>query len=108
MDLSGGNQQKVLLSKYLIMNPKVFLLYDCTRGVDVGTKAEIFALVRKLAEEGSGILYYSTDIEELVNICDRVAVMCDKTITGVLSGNDITKENILTLSVGENICETLN
>ncbi len=101
MELSGGNQQKVLLSKYIILNPQVFLLFDCTRGVDVGTKAEIFALVRRLAKEGNAILYYSTDIEELVNICDRVAVMCDNTIAGTLSGSNITKEKILTLSVGE-------
>ncbi len=101
MELSGGNQQKVLLSKFLILNPKIYLLFDSTRGVDVGTKAEIFTLVRKLAEEGNAVLYYSTDIEELVNVCDRVAVMCDNTIAGILTQQNITKENILRLSVGE-------
>lgn len=101
MDLSGGNQQKVLLSKFLMLNPNIFLLYDSTRGVDVGTKAEIFSLVRKLAEEGNAILFYSTDIEELVNVCDRVVVMCNNTIAAVLNDEEISKENILKLSVGE-------
>jgi len=101
--LSGGNQQKVLISKFMANDPKVFLMMDPTRGVDVGTKSEIFKLVRQLAEEGCGVLYYSTDMEELVNVCDRVMVMCDYKVVGTLTRENMTKENILKLSVGQSI-----
>jgi ribose transport system ATP-binding protein len=101
--LSGGNQQKVLLSKFILTGPKIFLSLDSTRGVDIGTKVEIFALMRQLAREGNAVLYYSTDIEELVNICDRVMVMFDNTIKAILQESEITKENILKISVGESI-----
>lgn len=103
MTLSGGNQQKVVFAKMFAADPKVFLLYDCTRGVDVGTKAEIFNLVRDLAEKGNALLYYSSDVEELTHVCDRVAVMCDGNISAILSGEDITKENIILASVGEKV-----
>lgn len=101
--LSGGNQQKVVFAKMFATNPKIFLLYDCTRGVDVGTKAEIFVLVRELAQKGDVLLYYSSDVEELVNICDKVAVMFDGKITTVLEGSNLTKENIILASVGEKV-----
>ncbi len=100
-NLSGGNQQKVLLSKYLVNNPRIFLMLDPTRGVDVGTKVEIFKLVRDIAKKGNSVLFYSTDIDELVNVCDRVMVMCDNKIGDILEGKRITKENILKLSVGK-------
>lgn len=103
MTLSGGNQQKVVFAKMFAADPKVFLLYDCTRGVDVGTKAEIFNLVRDLAKQGNALLYYSSDVEELTHVCDRVCVMCDGNISAVLSGEDITKENIILASVGEKV-----
>ncbi|MDD5017491.1 MAG: sugar ABC transporter ATP-binding protein [Eubacteriales bacterium] len=103
MSLSGGNQQKVLISKYLMLNPKVFLMLDPTRGVDVGTKSEMFRLVRKLAEEGNSVLFYSTDLSELTGICDRVMVMYDNSVFDTLVGEEITKENILKASVGESI-----
>ena len=99
--LSGGNQQKVVLAKLLMLNPKVLMLYDFTRGVDVGTKNTMFTLVRSLAAEGNCILFYSTDIEELVNVCDRVLVMDDGSIKADLSGDLLTEENILRTSVGE-------
>ena len=76
---------------------------DCTRGVDVGTKAKIFNLVRDLAKQGNALLYYSSDVEELTHVCDRVCVMCDGNISAVLSGEDITKENIILASVGEKV-----
>ena len=106
MALSGGNQQKVVFAKMFAAEPKIFLLYDCTRGVDVGTKAEIFTLVRELAEKGHALLYYSTDVDELVNICDRVAVMFDGKISAVLKDGELTKENIILASVGEKIAST--
>lgn len=102
-ELSGGNQQKVLISKFLVTEPKAFLMIDPTRGVDVGTKSEIFKLVRQLAEQGFGVLYYSTDMEELLNICDRVMVMCDNKVADILKGEEITKENILKISIGKTI-----
>jgi ABC-type sugar transport system ATPase subunit len=100
MNLSGGNQQKVALAKMLATKPKLLLMHDITRGVDVGTKKEIFSLVRGLAKEGCGVIYFSTDIEELVNVCDRILVMYDGRIGAVLSGKDMTKENIISASIG--------
>ncbi len=103
MSLSGGNQQKVLISKFLMLNPRVFLMLDPTRGVDIGTKSEIFKLVRNFAESGNSVLYYSTDMSELTGICDRVMVMYDNTVFGTLGRDMLTSENILKYSVGEQI-----
>src|SRR6185503_772076 len=69
---SGGNQQKITLAKWLLTGSSVLLLYDPTRGVDIGTKAEIYRLMRRFADSGGAILFYSTDIAELVNLCDEV------------------------------------
>lgn len=102
-ELSGGNQQKVVFAKALSQLPELVLMFDCTRGVDVGTKVEIFNMVRELAKKGHAILYYSTDVEELVNICDEVFVMHDGKIAALLKGKDITKENIVLALVGERI-----
>ena len=99
--LSGGNQQKVVLAKLMMIQPKVLLLYDFTRGVDVGTKNTMFSLLRQLAKNGNCILFYSTDIEELVNVCDRVLVMDAGRIESDLSKEKLTQENILLASVGE-------
>lgn len=99
-ELSGGNQQKVLFSKLFATDPKIFLMYDCTRGVDVGTKADIFVLLRDLVRQGYTVIYYSSDVEELVNVCDSVAVVCDGKVSALLEGKNITKENIILASVG--------
>ncbi len=99
--LSGGNQQKVILSKILSTHPDVLLLHDITRGVDVGTKKEMFDMVRKQAEEGKTVLYFSTDADELVNICDRVMVMYDGKIGVILEIDKISRENIIAASIGE-------
>ena len=101
--LSGGNQQKVVLAKLMMTHPKVLLLYDFTRGVDVGTKNTMFALLRKLAAEGNCILFYSTDMEELVNVCDRVLVMDHGAVKADLSGEKLTEENILRASIGDGV-----
>lgn len=103
--LSGGNQQKVIIAKMLSIEPKVLLMYDPTRGVDVGTKAEIFKLIKKLASEGKSIIYYSTTLDELVNICDNVIVMYDGRIIGTLSGKNLVKENIIKASMGEKVSD---
>lgn len=93
--LSGGNQQKVVIAKWLMTDPKIILLNDPTRGIDVGTKQEIYLLLRELAREGATIVLYSTDYEELIGCCDRVAVMYDGQIVRELAGEDITEHNII-------------
>lgn len=100
MNLSGGNQQKVVMAKILAMEPQVFLMHDITRGVDVGTKKEMFTMVRDFAAAGHPVIFFSTDVEELVKICDRVLVMYDGKIGADLSGNALTKENIVGASIG--------
>ncbi len=93
--LSGGNQQKVVIAKWLATDPDVILLSDPTRGIDVGTKQEIYRLMRELAYSGACILFYSTDYEELIGCCDRVAVMYDGRIVRELEGEDITERNLI-------------
>jgi len=93
--LSGGNQQKVVIAKWLATQPDVILLNDPTRGIDVGTKQEIYRLMRELAEQGACILFYSTDYEELIGCCDRVAVMYDGRIIRELEGEAITERNLI-------------
>ena len=97
--LSGGNQQKVVIAKFLATSAQIFCLYDLTRGVDVGTKAEIFELMRSLANSGMSILFYSTELAELVNVADRVAVMSDGVVRGILEGNELTEAAILRLAM---------
>jgi ribose transport system ATP-binding protein len=98
--LSGGNQQKVVIGKWLARNPSIFLFCDPTRGVDIAAKASIYDIVRQLAADGKGIIYYSTEHEELVSLCDRVIVFRDGRITGSLSGADLNHHNLLALSFG--------
>jgi ribose transport system ATP-binding protein len=93
--LSGGNQQKIVIAKWLMTRPRVILLNDPTRGIDVGTKAEIYQLLRKLADDGAAILYYSTDYDELVGCCDRVLVLYDGAVGRVLSGDEITERALV-------------
>lgn len=100
-NLSGGNQQKIVLAKILATEPSLLLMHDITRGVDVGTKKEMFNLVRELAAKGNAILYFSTDVEELVNVCDRTLVMYDGKVGATLAGEDFTKENIIGAAIGE-------
>jgi len=106
LNLSGGNQQKVVLGKWLGMKPKVMILDEPTRGIDVGAKAEIYRLMRSLAEQGTVILMISSDMEELLHLSDRVAVMHEGEISGVLERAECTEENIMQLAVGnETSCE---
>jgi ribose transport system ATP-binding protein len=103
MTLSGGNQQKVVLAKWLAMNPRVIILDEPTRGIDVGAKAEIYALMRELARQGAAVLMISSDMEEILHASDRVAVMHEGEISGVLDRADCTEENIMQLAVGRKI-----
>tara|TARA_R110002020_G_scaffold203246_2_gene406731 strand:+ start:12220 stop:13764 length:1545 start_codon:yes stop_codon:yes gene_type:complete len=97
--LSGGNQQKVVIAKWLMTDPDVILLNDPTRGIDVGTKQEIYRLMRDLADQGKTILLYSSDYAELIGCCDRVMVMYDGGIVASLSGDAITEEAIVAASL---------
>ncbi|VUX17107.1 sugar ABC transporter ATP-binding protein [Dorea formicigenerans] len=101
-DLSGGNQQKVVMAKIISCEPELLLLHDITRGVDVGTKKEMFTLVREFAKEGNAVIFFSTDVEELVNVCDRVLVMYDGKIRANLKLETLTKEQIIGASIGAN------
>jgi len=97
--LSGGNQQKVVIAKWLMTEPEVILLNDPTRGIDVGTKQEIYKLLRDLAAQGAAVLFYSTDYDELIGCCDRVAVMYDGKIQRELEGEAINEKNIISASL---------
>lgn len=100
LNLSGGNQQKVVLGKWLSMSPKVMILDEPTRGIDVGAKAEIYRIMRRLADEGAVILMISSDMEEILNVSDRIAVMHEGRITGVLDRAGCSEENVMQLAVG--------
>jgi ribose transport system ATP-binding protein len=99
-NLSGGNQQKVVLAKWLALGPKVLIVDEPTRGIDVGAKAEIYTLLRNLAQAGTAIVMISSDMEEILNMSDRVAVMHEGAITGTLPRSESTEERIMTLAVG--------
>jgi ribose transport system ATP-binding protein len=101
--LSGGNQQKVALAKWLAMKPKVMILDEPTRGIDVGAKAEIYKLMRGLAEAGVAVLMISSDMEEVIGVSDRIAVMHEGRISGVLDREQFSEENVLLLAVGKGI-----
>jgi galactofuranose transport system ATP-binding protein len=94
-DLSGGNQQKVLLARLLATEPKVLLLDEPTRGIDVGAKAEVQSLIDELAAEGLGVVLVSSDAEELIEGADRVVVLRDGVVVGTLTGDQVTTEDLL-------------
>ena len=98
--LSGGNQQKVAIAKLLTASPVVMMLDEPTRGVDVGAKAEIHALLRRFAQDGVGIIVVSSELPEVIGLCDRVLVMAEGRISGELVGESMTEENIMALASG--------
>jgi ribose transport system ATP-binding protein len=100
-NLSGGNQQKVVLAKWLALKPKVLIFDEPTRGVDVGSKAEIYQLMRNLAENGVAIIMISSDMEEILGVSDRIAVMNEGQIMGFLSRDQFDEEAVMRLAVGE-------
>ena len=100
VNLSGGNQQKVVLGKWLAMNPRILILDEPTRGIDVGAKAEIYRHMAALAEQGITILMVSSDMEEVIGMSDRVVVMHERRIKGVLSREELTQQRIATLMTG--------
>ena len=100
--LSGGNQQKVILARWLLTHPQYLILDEPTRGIDVGTKTEIQKLVLKLAEEGMSITFISSEIEEMLRTCSRLIVMRDRKIVGELTGDELTQEHVMkTIAGGE-------
>jgi ribose transport system ATP-binding protein len=101
--LSGGHQQKVVLGKWLCMSPTLVIFDEPTRGVDAGSKSEIYALMRQLADDGVAILMISSDMEEVIGVSDRVAVMHEGAIAGVLDRYQLSEANILQLAVGNTV-----
>ncbi len=99
--LSGGNQQKIVLAKWLAMRPKVLIFDEPTRGIDVGSKAEIYDLMRALADDGVAILMISSDMEEVIGVSDRMAVMHEGAIAGFLDRSRFSEENVMRLAVGK-------
>ncbi|MBD3675458.1 MAG: sugar ABC transporter ATP-binding protein [Planctomycetaceae bacterium] len=101
--LSGGNQQKVVLGKWLSLEPKILLLDEPTRGIDVGAKEEIYHLMDKLAAEGLAVLFVSSELEEIMGVSDRVLVMHEGKVTGELARSDLTEESIMQLATGQEL-----
>jgi len=97
--LSGGNMQKLVIGKWLIFNPRVIVLVEPTKGVDIATKQQIYLLIQKLADHGVAVIVNTSDMLELVGMCDRVLIMNMGTITACLEGDEITEENIMEASV---------
>lgn len=100
LNLSGGNQQKVVLAKWLMSDPKVLILDEPTRGIDVGAKYEIYKLMVELAKQGIAIVMISSELPEFIGMCDRAYVMYGGRITGELTREEMTQENIVMLSTG--------
>jgi len=98
--LSGGNQQKVVLGKWLETNPSMIILNEPTRGIDVGAKVEIYQLMEKLCEEGLGVLFISSEQPELLGLADRIIVMCEGELTGCMSRNEFCCEGLLNYAIG--------
>ena len=96
--LSGGNQQKVLISRWLANDPDVFILDEPTRGIDVGAKYEIYCIIADLAKQGKSIIMISSEMSELIGMSDRIMVMCDGRVTGFIDGKDANQENIMALA----------
>jgi ribose transport system ATP-binding protein len=95
LSFSGGNQQKIAMAKWLLTQSRVWLMFDPTRGIDVGTKHQIFVLMRAFAAAGGAVLFYSTDVPELVNVCDRVSVMYRGRNVAELEGDTLNEENVM-------------
>ena len=99
--MSGGNQQKVVIGKWLAMNPKLLILDEPTRGIDVGAKAEIYRHMADLAAQGIAILMVSSDLEEVIGMSDRVVVMHERCLKGVLTRAELTQQRIASLMTGQ-------
>ncbi len=99
-NLSGGNQQKVVLAKWLLSECKVLILDEPTRGIDVGAKIEVYNLINEMAKSGKAIIVITSEIPELLGICDRIMVMARGKVSGSLTREEANQENVMTLAVG--------
>ena len=97
-NLSGGNQQKVLIGRWLLTGPDLLILDEPTRGIDVGAKYEIYTIMQELAAAGKSIIMISSEMPELLGMSDRIMVMCDGRVTGFIDGKDANQENIMALA----------
>ena len=98
--LSGGNQQKVVLAKWLMAKPKVLVLDEPTRGIDVGAKYEIYEIMNEMVQQGMGVVMISSELPELLGMCKRVYVVAEGRIVGELQGKDLTQETVMTYATG--------
>lgn len=98
MNLSGGNQQKVLLARWLLTEPEILLLDEPTRGIDVGAKFEIYSIIADLAQQGKSIIMISSEMPELLGMSDRVMVMSEGKLTGILEGGQATETEVMRLA----------
>jgi ABC-type sugar transport system ATPase subunit len=105
--LSGGNQQKVVIGKWLLRAPRIFILDEPTRGIDVGAKYEIYKIINRLAADGAGILFISSEIEELIGLCDRILVMGHGEIRGQHQRASFQREDILRSAMWDGLKEAV-
>jgi len=101
--LSGGNQQKVVLARWLAREPRLLILDEPTRGIDVGAKAEIYQLVRQLAADGIGVIFISSELTEVLGVSDRIVVMQGGRITGEMPADGATEEAVLRLAMVDHL-----
>jgi ribose transport system ATP-binding protein len=107
MFLSGGNQQKTVVAKWLASEPQVLIMDEPTRGIDVGAKAEVHALMSRLAQAGVGIIMISSELPEILGMSDRVLVMCEGRVAAILDREEVTQETIMAYASGEEACNSI-
>ena len=100
IELSGGNQQKVVIAKWLAMEPNILIMDEPTRGIDIGAKSEIYALMRKMTEQGMSIIMISSEMAEVMQVSDRILVMHEGSISGELTAEEVTRNNIMQAAFG--------
>ena len=98
--LSGGNQQKVLLARWLLCEPDIMILDEPTRGIDVGAKFEIYKLITDIVKEGKAVIMVSSELPELIGMCDRIYIMCQGKISGCINREEFSQEVILRYATG--------
>ena len=101
-NLSGGNQQKIVVGKWLLTNPKMVIFDEPTRGIDVGAKAEIYQRIRELTRRGMGVIMASSELPELIGMCDRILVFHEGRVVGELQRQDFSEEAIMQLATASN------
>ena len=98
--LSGGNQQKVLLARWMLCNPEIMILDEPTRGIDVGAKYEIYKLITEIVKENKAVIMVSSELPELIGMCDRIYIMCQGRITGCITKEEFSQETIMKFATG--------